>query len=373
MPANPLRELQRLGQSPWHDNISRGLLRSGALRRMIEAGDVTGLTSNPTIFEQAIGRGGDYDAAIRRLARRGLAADAILDALAVSDIRAAADLFAPVFSRTQGGDGYVSIEVAPRFAADAAATVDEARRLWRLVRRRNLMIKIPATAAGLAAIAAATADGINVNATLIFSVGRYGEVAQSYLEGIERRLAARQPLSRVASVASFFVSRVDAAVDRLLDERIAAGRNEAAALKGRAGIANAALAYRRFREIFAGDRFDRLRARGARLQRPLWASTAPKSPHYGEVYYVEALVGPDTVDTMPPATLAAYRQGGRPEIRLDDHADEARRVMDRLAGLGIDMDDITRRLESEGLAAFARSHDALLGAIDARRTVLIGG
>jgi transaldolase len=368
--ANPLIRLHQLGQSPWHDNIRRELLTSGALKKMVEDGDITGLTSNPTIFEQAIGSSKDYDDDLHRLAREGKNAEQIFDVLAVADIRAAADVLAPVFERSAGNDGYVSIEVAPRLANDTQATIQEARRLWSLVNRPNLMVKIPATAAGVPAVEQSIADGLNINVTLIFSLKRYDEVMDAYLRGLIRRLESGQKVDRVASVASFFVSRVDTLVDKLLDEKLSAGaerRDLLQTLKGKAAIANAKLAYVDFRRKFSTEAFAGLNHHGARVQRPLWASTSTKNPAYPDVYYVEALVGPDTVDTMPPVTLVAYKDHGKPEVRIDKGLDDARRLMDQLAEAGIHMDAVTKRLEEEGVATFAKSFDSLLAVVERRR------
>jgi transaldolase/glucose-6-phosphate isomerase len=373
--ANPLIELQRLGQSPWHDNIRRGLLTSGELRRMVKAGDVTGLTSNPTIFEQAIAEGSDYDDEIRALARKGKSAPEIADALTVEDIRDAADVFGPVYERSGGADGYVSIEVAPTLAHDTERTIAEAHRLWRTVKRPNLMVKIPATAAGVPAIEQCIADGLSINVTLIFSLVRYDEVMDAYLNGLKRRVAAGKRIDRIASVASFFVSRVDTAVDKLLDEKLAtAGPDQAAQLhqlKGKAAIANAKLAYAAFRKKFGGERFAELASHGARLQRPLWASTSTKNPDYPDVYYVEALVGPDTVNTMPPATIKAYKDHGRPEVRLDKDLDEAAAALQRLEDAGISMDAVTAKLEADGVASFAKSFESLIAVVGAWREALL--
>jgi len=366
---NPLVILQRLGQSPWHDNIRRDLITSGALARMIADGDITGLTSNPTIFEQAIAHSDAYDEALRRLAADGRSAEAIFDALAIEDITHAADLFLPVFERTNGNDGYVSIEVSPTLAHDTARTIAEARRLWRVVARPNLMVKIPATPAGIPAIEAVIADGINVNVTLIFSLDRHAQVMAAYLAGLRARAAAGGDLATIASVASFFVSRVDSAVDALITERIATGAGSAAGLRGlqgKAGIANAKLAYHAFQHTFGGAAFADLAARGARRQRPLWASTSSKNPAYPDVYYVEALIGADTVDTMPPATIAAYRDHGRPAIRIDHQLNVARDTLARLAAAGIDLAAVLARLEAEGVASFAKSYDSLLAVVAAR-------
>jgi transaldolase/glucose-6-phosphate isomerase len=372
--TNPLLELQRLGQSPWHDNIHRGLLRSGDLARLVRDGDVTGLTSNPTIFDQAIAHGPEYDSELATLTAAGRSPEAIVDALVVEDIRAAADAFLPVFQRTRRADGYVSIEVAPTLANDTAATIREARRLWRAVNRPNLMVKIPATAQGIPAIEECIATGINVNVTLIFSLRRYAQVIDAYLKGLTSRLEAGMRVDRIASVASFFVSRVDTAVDRLLDERIGAAAGERRAqlerLRGKAAIAQAKLAYVLFRERFGGDAFALLTREGARPQRPLWASTSTKNPAFPDIYYVEALIGADTVNTMPPATLRAYKDHGHPEDRLGQALDRARGVLAQLAQFGIDMEVVTQRLETEGVAAFTRSWQSLLDTVARRRDAL---
>jgi transaldolase len=373
--ANPVIRLQQLGQSPWHDNIRRLLLTSGSLKRMVDDGDITGLTSNPTIFEQAIGGSTDYDADLHRLAREGKTAEEIFDALAIDDIKNAADVLAPVFERTGGADGFVSIEVSPKLANETQATIREARRLWSTVNRPNLMVKIPATAAGVPAIEQSIADGLNINVTLIFSLKRYEEVMDAYLRGLIRRLEAGQKIDRISSVASFFVSRVDTLVDKLLDEKIAAGaeRKELlASLKGRAAIANAKLAYADFRKKFSTEAYAGLKNHGARLQRPLWASTSTKNPAYPDTYYVEALVGPDSVDTMPPATIAAYKDHGHPEVRIDKNLDESRRVMDQLAEAGIHMDEVTKKLEIDGVASFAKSFDSLIVTVEKRRQEFLG-
>lgn len=367
--TNPLVALQELGQSPWHDNIRRDLITSGALAKMIADGDITGLTSNPTIFEQAIANTDIYDDAIRALAAHGETSARIFDALAIEDIRHAADLFRPVFDRTSGDDGYVSIEVLPTLAHDADATIAEARRLWAVVDRPNLMVKIPATLAGLKAIELAIADGMNVNVTLIFSLLRYHAVVQAYLAGLRQRVRAKAPVHTIFSVASFFVSRVDSAVDRLLDAQIAAGTADTAALralKGKAAIANAQLAYEAFEGMFRSADFSSLRDAGARAQRPLWASTSSKNPAYPDLYYVEALVGRETVDTMPPATIAAYRDHGAPRQRIGENLDGARATLAGLKAVGIDLDAVLAQLEAEGVASFSKSYESLLAVIEDR-------
>ncbi len=376
MATHPLAQLAVLGQSPWHDNIRRSLLTSGALRKMVQAGDITGLTSNPTIFEQAIAGSPDYDDQIAKLARGGKAAIDIYDAMSIDDIRAAADVFAPVYRRTNGNDGYVSIEVAPLLARDTAATVREARRLWKAVDKPNLMVKIPATREGLPAITQCLADGINVNVTLIFSIERYRDVMEAFLAGLEKRVAGRKPIDNLASVASFFVSRVDTLVDKLLDlKKAAVSKSEGKAfeaLKGKAAIANATLAYAAFRSTFQGPRWEKLATRGARLQRPLWASTSTKNPAYPDVYYVEALIAPDTVDTMPPATITAYKDHGQPALRLTADTAQAEALIEKLEEFGIHMDDVTTQLEREGVASFTKSFESLLAGVEQRRqTVLL--
>ncbi|MEP7344151.1 MAG: transaldolase [Gemmatimonadaceae bacterium] len=366
---NPLVALQELGQSPWHDNIRRDLITSGALAKMIADGDITGLTSNPTIFEQAIAKTDIYDDAIRAQATSGKNAAQIFDALAIDDIRDAADLFRPVFDRTGGDDGYVSIEVAPTLAHDTDATVAEARRLWAAIDRPNLLVKIPATIAGLGAIETVIADGINVNVTLIFSLPRYRAVVNAYLAGLRRRVQAKAPVNTIFSVASFFVSRVDTAVDRLLDAQIAVGNGDAVALRalrGKAAIANAQLAYEMFERAFRSTDFSSLRDAGARPQRPLWASTSVKNPDYPDLYYVEALVGSETVDTMPPATIAAYRDHGAPSERIGENLDGARATVARLKAAGIDLDAVLAQVEAEGVASFTKSYESLLAVIEDR-------
>lgn len=372
---NPLVQLTQLGQSPWHDNIRRSQLTSGALARMVQAGDITGLTSNPTIFEQAIAQSDDYTEALAALARAGKTAAHMVDTLMIEDIRAAADVFAPVFERTAGADGYVSIEVSPALARDTASTVAEAKRLWKAVNRPNLMIKIPATAEGIPAIEATLAEGINVNVTLIFSLERYAQVMDAYLRGLERRLAAGKKINTVASVASFFVSRVDTLVDKLLETRVAKQKEKGAALTralmGRAAIANAQKAYALFMREFTSERYHALAAHGARVQRPLWASTSTKNPAYPDVYYVEALIAPNTVNTMPPATLVAYKNHGEPAVRVPEDDAEANRTLAQLAKAGVDMAAVTAQLEQEGVAAFGKSFDSLLAAVEVRRLAVL--
>ncbi len=369
--THPLLAMQQLGQSPWHDNIRRDLLTSGALARMITDGDITGLTSNPTIFEQAIANSDIYDATLRALAVEGKGTEAIFDALAITDIRDAADLFLSVYERTKGADGYVSIEVSPRLARDTAQTLAEARRLWATVDRPNLMVKIPATLEGLGAIEAAIGDGMNVNVTLIFSLERYTAVIDAYMAGLRKRAAAGGALNNIASVASFFVSRVDVAVDKLLEAQLAAGAGNADALQaalGQSAIANAKLAYELFQQRFDGPEFGALAAIGAQRQRPLWASTGTKNPKYPDTYYVDALIGPDSVNTMPPATIAAFKDHGSPAVRIDHDLVGAHRTIDGLAACGVNFSAVLAQLEADGVASFAKSYETLLAVVAKRAT-----
>ena len=359
--TNPLVRLGKLGQSPWYDYITRDLVTEGELARLIAEDGLLGMTSNPTIFEKAVAGSRLYDDDIRRLTDEGKDAAAIFEAIAAADVRAACDLFRPVYDASGEGDGTVSLEVSPTLADDAAATFAEAERLWAAVGRPNVMIKIPGTHACLPAIAQAIAAGINVNVTLLFSVERYAEVIEAYLTGLERRAAAGQPIDQVYSVASFFVSRVDTKVDPLLDKA-----GDPAGIRGRTAIANAALAYRRFEATHMSARWRELAARGAKPQRPLWASTSTKDPAYPDVYYVEALVAPRTVNTLPPETFEAYRDHGAPAVRIRESIATAERELAGLAAAGIDLAQVTAELEQEGVAKFAASYRSLLAGIEAK-------
>src|SRR4051812_12759477 len=321
--SNPLVELQKHGQSIWYDNIRRALIDTGDIARKIEQDDLRGVTSNPSIFEKAIAGSTDYDAAMRQLIAEGRNINEIYDALTIEDIQRTADLFRPVYERTNRVDGYVSLEVSPLLADDTASTVSEAKRLWAALDRPNVMIKIPATAAGLPAVTEVIASGINVNVTLIFSEEVYEAVADAYISGLEQRAAAGEPVDHIASVASVFVSRIDAAIDNQLTYRTRRLDDDAekirlTALLGKAAIANTRLLYQRFKQIFNDERFARLRDQGARAQRPLWASTGTKNPTYKDTLYVEELIGPDTVDTVPPATYTAVRDHGLVRLSLED-------------------------------------------------------
>lgn len=366
--GNSLLRLGELGQSIWYDYITRDLLTSGELGRLIAEDGLRGMTSNPTIFEKAIAGSSLYDDDIRRLSERGRTAAEIFEALAVADVQAACDAFTPLYQRTGGRDGFVSLEVSPTLAHDTDATVNEAERLWKAVGRPNLMIKIPGTGAGLPAITRSIASGINVNVTLLFSIERYAEVIEAFLTGLELRHERKLPLRPIASVASFFVSRVDGKIDPLLDRM----EDEAAAgLRGRIAIANACIAYGIFRDALTTPRWSRLAAAGADPQRPLWASTSTKDPHYPDVYYVEALVASDTVNTLPPETLQAYRDHGQPALRIQEGLAVAPAQLTALAAIGLELRVITRELEREGVEKFAASYRALLAAIEAKAGQLV--
>ncbi len=365
---NPLVALAAEGQSIWLDYITRDLVRGGELKRLIEEDGLRGLTSNPTIFEKAIGAGDAYDAQIKGLVAQDKSALDIFETVAATDVREACDLFLPVYEQTEGRDGFVSLEVSPLLAHDADATIEEGRRLWQAVDRPNLLIKVPGTAAGVAAVRALLREGISVNVTLLFSLESHERVMWAYIEALEERAQAGEAIDRVASVASFFVSRVDTLIDKQLAER----GGEAGDLQGKVAIANAKLAYARFQEIFGGERFGALAARGARPQRPLWASTGTKNSAYSDVVYVESLIGPDTVNTLPVATLDAFRDHGVARRTIDEGVDDARAVMERLRQMGIDIDAATRQLEQEGVALFAKSFEDLLAGVESKREALAG-
>ena len=372
------QQLLDLGQSVWLDYIHRRELQSGVFSAQVRDQGVVGVTSNPTIFQQAIGQGSDYDAAIReRLARR-LAGVPLYESLAIEDVQTACDALLPVFGRSGGLDGRVSIEVNPRLAHDTDGTVEEARRLKAAVDRANVMIKVPATTEGVPAVRTLIAEGTCVNVTLIFSLARYEQVMEAYLSGLELRSAEGRPLEPVVSVASFFVSRVDGKVDAAIEQRLATlpansvEHVELADLRGQAAVANAKLAYARFREVFDTPRFHALAARGARVQRPLWASTSTKNPAYSDTLYVDELIGPDTVNTIPPGTLAAYNDHGVLDPRLLRGVDEARALFRRLPELGVPVDGLIGQLEEEGVVAFAKSFDSLLATLEEKRARMAG-
>jgi transaldolase len=363
--VTPLELLSRVGQSVWIDNLSRESIRGGHLQELIDDDAVVGATSNPTIFQKAMGSGEAYDEQISQL-EGGLAIKDVFWALAEEDIRQACDLFRPTWESGQGRDGYVSLEVDPGLAYETLATFREAIRLHEAVDRPNLMVKIPATRPGLASIEDVIAEGRSINVTLIFSLGRYAEVAESYLRGIERLIATGGDPGKVASVASFFVSRIDTEADRRLDE--IGGHDE---LKGRLAVANAKLAYAQYLEAFAGPRWEFLASKGATPQRVLWASTSVKNPAYPDTLYVEELIGPDTVNTMPEETIRDYQDHGEPQARLQSGLEEAHRLLDQLASAGVDYDDLTDTLEREGVEKFAASFDELVAALDEKRRSLV--
>jgi transaldolase len=363
MNNNPLKELAALGQSIWLDYIRRNLIVSGELRRLIEEDGLRGMTSNPAIFEKAIAESHDYDEDIRVMALEGKNAEAIYEALSQRDVQSAADKFRPLYDTTDGKDGYVSLEVNPHLAHDTAGTIEEARRLWTALDRPNVLIKVPATADGLPAIRQLISEGISVNATLLFGLPCYRQVADAYLAGIEVRAAQGKPVKHVASVASFFVSRIDAMVDPLLEKLIAQGGPAAEIAKqlhGEIAVASAQMAYQIYKDIFGSARFKRLANHGARPQRLLWASTGTKNPDYSDVKYVESLIGPDTVNTVPVETIDAYRDHGVPKARLEEDVEEASRVLERLSELGINIDRVTQRLEDEGVEKFNKPFDKLM-------------
>ncbi len=359
---NPLKQLYGEGQSVWLDFIRRSLITSGDLNRLIDEDGVRGMTSNPTIFQSAIAGSADYDESIRRALKKNPHGDvkSLYEILAIEDIQTAADVLRPVYDETSGSDGYVSFEVSPALAHDTAGTIAEAERLWNAVGRPNLMIKVPATAEGVPALETLIARGININATLMFSLKHYEAIACAYIRGLRR---CREP-ERIASVASFFVSRVDTAVDASLEK---IGTPEALELRGRAAMANAKVTYKRFGEIYHGGEFGDLAARGARVQRPLWASTSTKNPEYRDVLYVEQLIGADTVNTLPPATLNAFRDHGRVAPTLREGVQEAQSLLAALRKLGIDLDAVTEKLQVDGVASFARSYDELLEALKKKK------
>jgi len=363
----PLVDLQKHGQSLWYDNISRDLLQSGAIKKLIDEG-VTGMTSNPAIFEKAITGSAVYDDQLLALAQQGKTPHEIFEAMAVDDIRAAADLLRAVYDHTGGVDGYVSLEVSPFLAHDTGGTTTEALRLAGRVDRPNLMVKIPATPEGIPAIEDSIAAGLNINITLIFSREMYALVMEAYQRGLERRLADGKPVNNIASVASFFVSRVDSLVDKLLDQKIAeTGNAELKNLQGKAAIANARLAYQLFKSTFGKPRFKELAAQGARIQRPLWASTSTKNPAYRDVIYLEQLIGADTVNTAPPQTIDAFRDHGVAAATLEQGIEEARGVETALGKAGLDLDAVTDQLLDEAVRLFADPFQKLLNAIDAKR------
>jgi transaldolase len=374
MTNNPLIKLAGCGQSVWLDYIRRQMIDSGELQALIDQDGLRGVTSNPAIFQQAIAGSADYDESIRKLAQAGKSAQEIYEGLTLEDIRRAADVFRPLFDRLQGADGFVSLEVNPHLARDTQGTIAEARRLWSKLDRPNVFIKVPATRAGLPAIRRLISEGINVNVTLLFGLPRYREVAEAYLSGLEERAARGLPLT-VASVASFFLSRIDVLLDPRLAQLVQKGgppARRAAALEGEAAIASAKVAYTIYQQICGSERFRALAARGAGSQRLLWASTSAKNPAYSDVKYVEPLIGPETVNTMPLETLRAYRDHGRPASRLTEGREKAAAVIQGLPELGIDLNQATQQLEDEGVEKFIKPYDSLLRTLEDQRREVVG-
>jgi len=373
MNRNPLIGLKELGQSVWLDNLSRKLINSGELKRLIDEDGLSGITSNPTIFQKAISGSPDYDASLRRMLNQGVKDEKELFlGLAFEDISAAADLLWPVYRATHGLDGFVSIEVSPDLAYETEATIGEAKRLFSAIGKRNILVKVPATKQGLPAIEQLIGEGVNVNITLLFSIERYEKVTEAYLKGLEKRVSKGQPIDEIASVASFFVSRVDTLTDKLLGTHISSGgskdeRDKIAGLLGKAAVANAKIAYKKYKQIFSGSRFLALREKGGRLQRILWGSTGTKNPAYSDIKYVEELIGPDSINTMTEATIKAFRDHGQVRITIGDGLEEAERLFQELKSLGIDIHGVTEQLEQEGVELFSDSFFSLLKEIAKKR------
>jgi transaldolase len=357
--SNKLREIEALGQAVWIDNLNRQLLDDGTMRDLIEQDGISGVTSNPTIFEKGMGNSDRYDDAFREIAAETDDTQEIFERLALNDVRDAADLLKPIFDETEGQDGYVSFELPASLAFDAQGSVEAAMRLHDLFERENVLIKLPGTAEGVQAFEELTARGVNVNMTLLFAVERYREIAEAFVRALQRRVDAGEPVDRAASVASFFVSRVDTKVDAALEK---VGRED---LRGKAAIANARIAYAAFQEIFSGEAWERLAAAGANVQRPLWASTSTKNPDYPDTLYVDELIGPDTVNTMPDATIEAARDHARPERTADKDIDGARALIDELREIGVEFDEIvSRELVDEGVESFSKSYESLLETLE---------
>ena len=372
MAANPLEALNDVGQCVWLDNLYRDLITSGTLMHMMNDDGITGITSNPTIFQKAISGSVAYDESMKMMLRKGITdAKELFLGLAMEDVSRAADILHSVYGKSGCLSGYVSIEVSPDLAHDTRGTIKEALHLFSAINRKNILVKVPATKEGLPAIEELTAAGVNVNVTLLFSIERYKEVAESYIRGLEQRLKNNKQINEITSVASFFVSRVDTLVDKLLEQRIASSSGEEksrlASLLGKAAVANAKLAYREYQGIFTSPRFLSLKAKGAHVQRLLWGSTGTKNPKYSDIKYVDELIAPDTINTMPEATLNAFKDHGNAKITIGEHMDEAEKVFSELKSLGISVKEVTDQLEKEGVKAFADSYFALLDEISKRR------
>jgi len=370
MKKNPLLKLEAFGQSVWLDDLRRSALDNGELQGLIQQDGVSGLTSNPSIFEKAIVDSNDYDNAIHELALQGKSIEEIYQALTVEDIQRAADLFRPIFDRLEGADGFVSLEVSPQLARDTAGTIVEARKLWVAVNRPNLFIKVPATREGLPAIQQLIGEGINVNITLLFGLPRYREVVEAYLLGLETLAAHGKPLANVSSVASFFLSRIDVLIDPLLEKLKLENGTAAwnlAGIQGQVAIASAKVAYVVYKEIFGGERYLKLAQMGARTQRLLWASTGTKNPEYSDVKYIEPLIGDKTINTIPPETLNAYRDHGKPSSQLETGVREAYHILEGLRQAGLDLDAFTQELEDEGVTKFSKAFEQLMAALQEKR------
>ncbi|TMD47835.1 MAG: transaldolase [Chloroflexi bacterium] len=373
--TNPLLQLKALGQSVWYDNIDRSQLVSGQFKRLLDEDGICGVTANPTIFEKSISSGHAYDEQINQLIREGKSTNEIYEALIIQDIRTVADILRPIYDSANRQDGLVSLEVSPDLAHDTEGTLSEVRRFWKMVDRPNLMIKIPGTPEGIPAVLQALTEGINVNITLIFSISTYRQVAEAFISALEARRTAGEDISHMASVASFFVSRVDTLVDKLLEDKVKATSNTTEqqhlkSLEGKAAIANARLVYQDFKKIFNTPRFAALKQAGAYVQRPLWASTSTKNPAYRDVLYAEELIGPDTVDTMPLETIENFRDHGRVRLSIEDNLEEAHQVFDALEKIGIHYDQVTKQLQDEGVQKFADSFHTLFEGIAEKRKAI---
>ena len=373
--TNPLLQLKTLGQSVWYDTVDRAQLDNGLFKRMLDEDGVAGVTSNPTIFQKSISHGDAYDEQITQLVREKKSTSEIYEALVIRDIRTVADMLLPIYEKANRQDGFVSLEVSPDLAHDSEATLDEARRFWKLVDRPNLMIKIPATPEGLPVVRQTLTEGMNINITLIFSIEDYRKVAEAYISALEERNAEGKDISHIASVASFFVSRVDTLVDQLLENKIKASNDSTEqqklkSLEGKAAIANARLVYQDFKHIFHSPRFETLKHSGAHVQRPLWASTSTKNPAYRDVLYAEELVGPDTVDTMPLETIENFRDHGKVRLSVEDDIQQARDEFAELEKVGIHYDQVTQQLQDEGVQKFADSFHELFKGIESKKQTI---
>lgn len=366
MNENPLKKLESLGQSIWLDYIRRDLIANGELQHLIDEDGLSGITSNPAIFEKAIANSTIYDVDIRKIASHKKDVNTVYEALSQQDVQKAADVFRPLYDKTNGEDGYVSLEVNPHLAHDTAGTIEEGRRLWVTLNRPNILIKVPATTEGLVAIRQLISEGINVNVTLLFGLPRYRAVAEAYVEGLEDRLKQGNPIGNISSVASFFLSRIDTLVDPLLEKIIVSDgiRKEVAmGTLGEVAISSAKAAYQIYKEVFHSSRFKKLEGKGAHVQRLLWASTSNKNPNYSDIKYIEPLIGANTVNTVPPQTIDAYRDHGDPKLRIELDMEKANRILASLPKLGIDLDQVTQQLENEGISKFNEPFDKLMGAL----------